>query len=69
MRCLGLGATMRRRDFIKIIGGTAATWPVAARAQQPSMPIVGFVSAGSSDPTIAAEFRKGLNEADYFEGT
>ena len=59
---------MRRRDFIRVVGGAAGTWPVAARAQQPSMPIVGFVSAGSSDPTIAAEFRKGLNEADYFEG-
>jgi putative ABC transport system substrate-binding protein len=59
---------MRRRDFIRLVGSAAATWPVAARAQQPSMPIVGFVSAGSSDPTIAAEFRKGLKEADYFEG-
>jgi putative ABC transport system substrate-binding protein len=59
---------MRRRDFIRLVGSAAATWPVAARAQQPSMPIVGFVSAGSSDPTIAPELRKGLNEADYFEG-
>jgi putative ABC transport system substrate-binding protein len=59
---------MRRRDFIRLVGSAAATWPVAARAQQPSMPIVGFVSAGSSDPTIAALFSKGLNEADYFEG-
>jgi len=59
---------MRRRDFVQGIVGSAAAWPLAVRAQQSATPIVGFVSAGSSDPPLAAVFRKGLNEADYFEG-
>jgi putative ABC transport system substrate-binding protein len=58
---------VRRRDFIKMFAVSAA-WPLAARAQQSAVPIVGFVNAGSSDPPLAAAFRKGLNEAGYFEG-
>ena len=61
---------MRRRDFIKVVAGSAAAWPLAGHAQQPVLPVVGFVRDGSAEASarLAAAFRKGLNEAGYIEG-
>jgi len=61
---------VRRRDFINLVGGAAAGWPLAARAQQPALPLVGFLtSLGKNDrPNLAAAFRRGLSEASFVEG-
>ena len=59
---------MRRRDFIKMIAGSASAWPLAARAQSAAMPVVGFVSNSAPDAGRVAAFRKGLGEAGTVEG-
>src|SRR5215471_11949141 len=61
---------MRRRDLIKVIAGSAVAWPLIARAQQPAMPVVGFLSSRSpgESASVVAAFREGLRETGFIEG-
>jgi putative ABC transport system substrate-binding protein len=66
-----LGKAMRRRDFVKVILGAGVAWPVAARAQQTAMPVIGFLHSGRADARtngFLAVFRRGRQQAGYVEG-
>jgi putative ABC transport system substrate-binding protein len=61
---------MRRREFIALIGGAVTCWPGVVRAQQPAMPVIGFLSSRSPIEShgVVAAFRQGLGEAGFVEG-
>src|SRR5215204_275017 len=56
---------MWRREFITLLGGAAAAWPIVANAQQPVIPVVGWLGSGSAEPLLVAALHRGLREAGF----
>ena len=70
LRChiRSLGLVMKRREFITLVGGVAAAWPIVVHAQQPALPVVGFFNLSTVRPFMEAALRQGLSETGYIEG-